>query len=190
MQDVGAHRRKVYGTNLTTEDELWKRAFWYGRFLSACPLAFELTHPSGFWWLWIVRQVRASDDLVPYKMKSRSDLGKQYGPLGDQRTFYPSFDLDLPAECDDECWSPPDPKDAFKQPPGKPSKMAFFIAYLKLSQILAFALRTIVSNSFLCHARTNQPTITDSIQSINRKHCSGLSANSGSNTLSPNSTRR
>jgi hypothetical protein len=59
----------------------------------------------------------------------------------------PSFDLDLPVECDDEYWSPPDPKDAFKQPPGKPSKMSYFIAYLKLSQILAFALRTIVSSA-------------------------------------------
>jgi len=64
--------------------------------------------------------------------------------------FYPSFDLDLPVECDDEYWAPTDPKDAFKQPPGKPSKMSFFIAYLKLSQILAFALRTIVSGATRC----------------------------------------
>lgn len=61
--------------------------------------------------------------------------------------FNPSFDLDLPVECDDEYWSPEDPKDAFTQPPGKPSKMSYFIAYLKLSQILAFALRTIVSGA-------------------------------------------
>ncbi|KAI0080946.1 hypothetical protein K474DRAFT_1588813 [Panus rudis PR-1116 ss-1] len=27
-QDVGAHRRKVYGAVYTVEDELWKRAFW------------------------------------------------------------------------------------------------------------------------------------------------------------------
>ncbi|KAI0081043.1 hypothetical protein K474DRAFT_57243 [Panus rudis PR-1116 ss-1] len=27
-QDVGAHRRKVYGNVSTVEDELWKRAFW------------------------------------------------------------------------------------------------------------------------------------------------------------------
>ena len=63
----------------------------------------------------------------------------------------PSFDLDLPAECDDEYWSPLDPKDAFKQPPGKPSKLSYFIAYLKLSQILAFALRTIVSSTTSCY---------------------------------------
>ena len=64
--------------------------------------------------------------------------------------FCPSFDLDLPAECDDEYWSTPDPKDAFKQPTGKPSQMSYFIAFLKLSQILAFALRTIVGDS-TCH---------------------------------------
>ena len=65
-----------------------------------------------------------------------------------------SFDLDLPAECDDEYWSPSDPKEAFKQPPGKPSKMSYFIAYLKLSQILAFALRTIVSSVTLHYSGT------------------------------------
>lgn len=28
-QDVGAHRRKMYTTTITADDELWKRAFWY-----------------------------------------------------------------------------------------------------------------------------------------------------------------
>ena len=27
-QDVGAHRRKVYSTAPTVEEELWRRAFW------------------------------------------------------------------------------------------------------------------------------------------------------------------
>ncbi|KAF9647006.1 hypothetical protein BDM02DRAFT_3188339 [Thelephora ganbajun] len=106
VQDVGAHRRKVYGSNLTTEDELWKRAFWV---------------------------------LMALDRAASSGLGRPCA-LQDE-----DFDLDLPVECDDEYWSPPDPKDAFKQPPGKPSKMSYFIAYLKLSQILAFALRTIYS---------------------------------------------
>jgi len=26
--DVGAHRRKMYKSVMTVEDELWKRAFW------------------------------------------------------------------------------------------------------------------------------------------------------------------
>lgn len=28
-QDVGAHRRDVYGDKPSVRDELWKRAFWY-----------------------------------------------------------------------------------------------------------------------------------------------------------------
>jgi hypothetical protein len=55
------------------------------------------------------------------------------------------FDLDLPIECDDEYWEHPDPSQCFKQPPGKPSTVAYFIAYLKLSQVLAMTLRTIYS---------------------------------------------
>ncbi|KAF9220414.1 hypothetical protein BS17DRAFT_344209 [Gyrodon lividus] len=55
------------------------------------------------------------------------------------------FDLDLPVECDDEYWEHPDPEQAFKQPRDKPSAMSFFISFLKLNHILAFALRTIYS---------------------------------------------
>jgi len=55
------------------------------------------------------------------------------------------FDLDLPTECDDEYWLHPDPNLAFKQPPGKPSVVTFFNCFLRLNQILAFALRTIYS---------------------------------------------
>lgn len=29
VQDVGAHRRKVYGDRPSVEEELWKRAWWY-----------------------------------------------------------------------------------------------------------------------------------------------------------------
>lgn len=60
-----------------------------------------------------------------------------------------SFDLDLPTECDDEYWLHPDPEQVFKQPPGKPSSIAFFNCYIRLHQILAFALRTIVSTRYL-----------------------------------------
>ncbi|KAF9236278.1 fungal-specific transcription factor domain-containing protein [Melanogaster broomeanus] len=55
------------------------------------------------------------------------------------------FDLDLPVECDDEYWEHPDPDQTFKQPPEKPSTVSFFICFLKLNHILAFALRTIYS---------------------------------------------
>ncbi|THH16874.1 hypothetical protein EW146_g3841 [Bondarzewia mesenterica] len=105
-QDVGAHRRKVYGDKLTIEDELWKRAFWL---------------------------------LVVLDRLMSSSLGR---PCAIQEE---DFDLDLPAECDDEYWTHPVPEQAFKQPPGKPSIMSYFICFLKLNQILAFALRTIYS---------------------------------------------
>ena len=55
-----------------------------------------------------------------------------------------SFDVDFPIDCDDEYWEHPDPQQAFKQPPDKPSTISFFISFLKLTNILAFAHRTIV----------------------------------------------
>lgn len=56
----------------------------------------------------------------------------------------PSFDLDFPVDCDDEYWEAPDPAQAFQQPKGKPSLISAFIAYLRLCQVISFALRTIV----------------------------------------------
>lgn len=56
-----------------------------------------------------------------------------------------SFDLELPLEVDDEYWTPSDPSQpVFKQPAGKPSMISGFISMLKLTQIMAHALRTIV----------------------------------------------
>lgn len=51
--------------------------------------------------------------------------------------------LDLPIECDDEYMENSDPSLAFKQPPGKPSKIAYFNAHIKLLLILGSAQRTI-----------------------------------------------
>lgn len=55
------------------------------------------------------------------------------------------FDLELPVECDDEYWIVTDTELRFQQPPNKPSKITFFNCFLRLNQILAFALRTIYS---------------------------------------------
>jgi hypothetical protein len=51
----------------------------------------------------------------------------------------------MPIDCDDEYWEHPDPSQRFKQPANKPSLITQFNLYLKLNQILSFALRTIVS---------------------------------------------
>ena len=56
-----------------------------------------------------------------------------------------SFDLALPIECDDEYWDPEDPTQAFKQPAGKPSLVSAFVSMIKLQQIQACTLRTVVS---------------------------------------------
>ena len=59
--------------------------------------------------------------------------------------YPPSFDIEMPIECDDEYWDHPDPEQRWRQPPGKPSLVTAFNLYLKLNQVLAFSLRTIVS---------------------------------------------
>lgn len=58
--------------------------------------------------------------------------------------FVFSFDVELPIICDDEYMEHPDPEQAFKQPAGKPCLITCFVSMLKLMQITAFALRTIV----------------------------------------------
>ncbi|KAH7097398.1 fungal-specific transcription factor domain-containing protein [Auriculariales sp. MPI-PUGE-AT-0066] len=59
------------------------------------------------------------------------------------------FDLDLPLEVDDDCWdlAAADSNYPLKnqQPATRPSDVSFFVCHMKLSQILAFALRTIYS---------------------------------------------
>ncbi|KAG2150388.1 fungal-specific transcription factor domain-containing protein [Suillus clintonianus] len=103
-QDVGAHRKKIYGAKPGVEEELWKRAFWV---------------------------------LVLYDRIGSAALGRPCCS-GEE-----DFDVDLPLEVDDEYWETEDPEKAFQQPPGKPSKIAAFNSYLKLTKISAYALRTI-----------------------------------------------
>ncbi|KAI9439638.1 fungal-specific transcription factor domain-containing protein, partial [Lactarius indigo] len=58
-----------------------------------------------------------------------------------------SHDVDLPIECDDEYWEHSDPALAFKQPPGKPSKVSYFNYLIKVNLLHSHALRTIYSLS-------------------------------------------
>ncbi|KAL5485496.1 hypothetical protein ACEPAI_8138 [Sanghuangporus weigelae] len=103
--DVGAHRKKVYGPELSLENELWKRAFWM---------------------------------LVLFDRLGSASLGRPTCVRDED------FDIDSPLEVDDEYWIPSDPSQpAFKQPEGKPSIVSGFICMLKISQIMAHALRTI-----------------------------------------------
>ncbi|KAI0058762.1 hypothetical protein BV25DRAFT_1196308 [Artomyces pyxidatus] len=56
-----------------------------------------------------------------------------------------TYDVDLPADCDDEYWENDDPSLAFKQPAGKTSTMAYFLNLIKVNLVHAYALRTIYS---------------------------------------------
>ncbi|KDQ57491.1 hypothetical protein JAAARDRAFT_58100 [Jaapia argillacea MUCL 33604] len=105
-QDVGVHRRRVYGKNKkpSTEEELWKRAWW---------------------------------NLVAFDSITSSALGRPCS------TREEDFDTEFPLEVDDEYWEHEDPDLAFKQPPGKPSLVTAFNFWVRLSQIKAFALRTL-----------------------------------------------
>ncbi|KAL0566242.1 Gypsy retrotransposon integrase-like protein 1 [Marasmius crinis-equi] len=58
-------------------------------------------------------------------------------------THTDDFDLPLPIECDDEYWETEDPEMAFKQPPGKPCTMSYWVSFLKLLDIVGFSQRTI-----------------------------------------------
>ncbi|KAI0769708.1 fungal-specific transcription factor domain-containing protein [Trametes elegans] len=103
-QDVGAHRRKIYGRKPTIEEELWKRAYWH-------LVAFD----------------RIGSMLIGRECCSREE----------------DLDLELPLEVDDEYWENENSELAFRQPEGKPSLVTAFVCWIKLSHIVAFALKTL-----------------------------------------------
>ncbi|KAK0204253.1 fungal-specific transcription factor domain-containing protein [Desarmillaria ectypa] len=54
------------------------------------------------------------------------------------------LDLELPVECDDENWEiTPDGQLHFNQPPGEPTKISYFIASIKLSEIISVVMKTL-----------------------------------------------
>ncbi|KIK55568.1 hypothetical protein GYMLUDRAFT_248604 [Collybiopsis luxurians FD-317 M1] len=55
------------------------------------------------------------------------------------------IDIEIPTICDNEYWETPNPDDVFKQPETTPSKLTFWIHYLKLMEIVGFAQRSITS---------------------------------------------
>ncbi|KAH6899491.1 fungal-specific transcription factor domain-containing protein [Coprinopsis sp. MPI-PUGE-AT-0042] len=71
---------------------------------------------------------------------------------GRPRAIHPSdYDVELPIECDSEYWENPDPALAFKQPPGKPSKVT--------SMIKAIELLTILGSAHIAFYSTNKPSL-------------------------------
>lgn len=67
-----------------------------------------------------------------------------------------SFDLDLLENCDDAYWENFEhPEQISKQPPEKPSEIAFFICLVELNQMIVSALRNIVGLLPRCAAETH-----------------------------------
>ncbi|KAJ6600168.1 hypothetical protein B0H10DRAFT_697448 [Mycena sp. CBHHK59/15] len=56
-------------------------------------------------------------------------------------------DISLPFECDDEYWRASGPHVVFRQPPNKPSLLAFFNCLLNLNRIIIFTSRTLYSTN-------------------------------------------
>lgn len=67
-----------------------------------------------------------------------------------------SLDLDLPLEVDDEYWEHEDPEMAFRQPEGKPALVSAFVQWIKLSHIIAYALKTLVCMGGLSEISLNR----------------------------------
>ncbi|TFY83575.1 hypothetical protein EWM64_g443 [Hericium alpestre] len=104
IQDVGAHRKQVYGATPSVEDELWRRAFWH---------------------------------LVAWDRIGSVMLGRPC-IMRDE-----DFDTPHPLEIDDEYWESDDPALAFKQPPENPSALTAYVLWLKITDIIAFNMRTL-----------------------------------------------
>ena len=126
-QDAGAHCKKIYRAGPNADDELWKRAFWH---------------------------------LVVFDRIGSMSLGRACGMAEEEFVFFlianlfiktcGSFDLDLPLEVDDEYWEArQDGEKIFEQPRSIPSRIAAFNHFIKLTQIMAFTMRTMVCVSLV-----------------------------------------
>ncbi|KAF5393267.1 hypothetical protein D9757_000621 [Collybiopsis confluens] len=79
--------------------------------------------------------------LIALDRTTSADLGRSCA-LGEEEQVV--IDLDLPLEVDDDYWeNQDDPMMAFRQPKGLPSRVSAFNAWIRLTQITAFALRTL-----------------------------------------------
>ncbi|KAF8199745.1 fungal-specific transcription factor domain-containing protein [Mycena galopus ATCC 62051] len=77
------------------------------------------------------------------------------------------FDQELPVECDDEYWDLPGPRN-FKQPKDKPSRLSYFICYVKLLEIQAAVTTTLYSprKPHDLGGRSSPPTDTQCIMAF------------------------
>ncbi|KAJ7147907.1 fungal-specific transcription factor domain-containing protein [Mycena crocata] len=61
-------------------------------------------------------------------------------------THVEEYDVDPPLEVDEEYWENPDPEQAFKQPPGKPSLITYFVHHIRLCELLDSTVRRLYAS--------------------------------------------
>ncbi|KAJ4483214.1 fungal-specific transcription factor domain-containing protein [Lentinula aciculospora] len=106
----------------------------------SCELGLHRRKPDGHKWTAEEEQkMRAFWRVVTLDKLTASFLGRSCA-IHDE-----DVDADLPVQCDDEYWENENETLAFKQPAGKPAVIAAFVSYLRLCDILDFALRTLYS---------------------------------------------
>ncbi|KAF8829082.1 hypothetical protein HHX47_DHR3000888 [Lentinula edodes] len=106
----------------------------------SCELGLHRRKPDGHKWTSEEEQTkRVFWVLVTLDKLTASFLGRPPA-IHDE-----DIDADLPIQCDDEYWENTNQSLAFKQPAGKPSVITAFVSYLRLCDILDFALRTLYS---------------------------------------------
>ncbi|KAK0204262.1 hypothetical protein DFS33DRAFT_1454515 [Desarmillaria ectypa] len=98
---------------------------------------------------------RAQEAIVlvhvpPFKLVSMQDVDEYGAIVAMDRHIglyigYPAMrNLELPVECDDENWEiAPEGQLHFNQPPGEPTKISYFIASIKLSEIMSVVMKTL-----------------------------------------------
>jgi hypothetical protein len=136
-QDVGVHRKKVYNSRPSADEELFKRCFWCA-LVSVGLFDTDWSRTLIFIDRWNSCSAGRPCAIQEEECVSRFFVARKSGLSSN------SFDVEMPVDCDDEYWTHPDPEQAFQQPQGKPSRLTAFISNLKLCQILGYSLRTIV----------------------------------------------
>lgn len=91
-----------------------------------------------------------------------------------------SLDLELPLEVDDEYWEAGAPGDAFHQVGDKPSLIAGFVFWIKLSHIAATALRTLVSLALTDLLTPLMMPLVQPAETARRIRCTGRAMERGS----------
>jgi hypothetical protein len=141
IQQVGAHRRKIYKATPNAHDELWKRCFWYGSSIEIRTITLI-----AFFRISLIFDVSMSSETGRPCAWSENEyvLCMIHWSTHHLTDAIFRFDTDLPIDCDDEYWECDGSDHPFQQPAGKPSHIAYLVHYIKLKLVHLRAMRRLV----------------------------------------------